>query len=146
MTIEEKAKAYDEALNKARKHHDSKYHPDMGPGGVYLNNADLEELFPELRESEDERINKAIFKALSKKDARDILLAEGIQVSDALAYLEKQKDHLRESAKMVERESMDGKALLHTADKSYRIGYRDGFNAKMPVMPPEWSEEDERIC
>ena len=44
------------------------------------------------KESEDERINKAIFKALSKKDAREVLLAEGIQVSDALAYLEKQKE------------------------------------------------------
>ncbi len=44
----------------------------------------------ELKESEDERIGKAIFQALSKKDARDVLLANGIQVSDALAWLEKQ--------------------------------------------------------
>lgn len=60
MTIEEKARAYDEALEKARKHYNSKYHPSEGPSGVYLNNADLEEIFPALKESEDERMMEAI--------------------------------------------------------------------------------------
>lgn len=44
-----------------------------------------------VEQSKDERINRAIFKALSKKEARDVLRNEHIQVSDALAYLEKQK-------------------------------------------------------
>lgn len=63
---------------------------------IYQTDAEKEALgtlIPELKESEDERIRKAIFKALSKKDARDVLLAEGVQVSEALAYLEKQKEH-----------------------------------------------------
>ena len=49
-------------------------------------------IFPELAESEGERIRKGIFKALSKKDARDVLISQGIEVSDALAWLEKQGD------------------------------------------------------
>lgn len=50
----------------------------------------VDEYFPSIKKNDDERIRKAIFKALSKKDARDVLLANGIQVSDALAWLEKQ--------------------------------------------------------
>ena len=50
----------------------------------------IEEIFPELAESEDEKIRKGIFKALSKKDARDVLISQGVEVSDALAWLEKQ--------------------------------------------------------
>ena len=46
----------------------------------------------EPKESEDERIRKAIFKALSKKEAHDVILAEHIEISDALAWLEKQKE------------------------------------------------------
>ena len=49
----------------------------------------------EPKESEDERIKKAIFQALSKKDAREVLLANGLQVSDALAWLEKQGEYLK---------------------------------------------------
>jgi hypothetical protein len=40
--------------------------------------------------SEDERINTAIFKALSKKDARDVLKECGVDVGDALDYLKRQ--------------------------------------------------------
>ena len=40
--------------------------------------------------SEDERINTAIFKALSKKDARDVLKECGVEVGDALDYLKRQ--------------------------------------------------------
>ena len=66
---------------------------------------------------EDERINKAIFKALSKKDARDVLLAEGVQVSDALAYLEKQKE-----------ENHDGKKWIYEDDyhKDMERCFNDG--------------------
>ena len=48
LTIEQKAQRYDEALNKAR----DLYMPS--------DSALLEEIFPELTESEDERIRKAI--------------------------------------------------------------------------------------
>ena len=78
--------AYKNALERAKqiKH-------DVQNIGCKMDADMLDIIFPELRESEDEKVRKAIFKALSKKDARDILLECGVQVSDALAYLEKQK-------------------------------------------------------
>ena len=86
MTTEEKARAYDEALEKARKHYNSKYHPSEGPSGVYLNNADLEEIFPVLKESEDERIRKELVAVLE-----DLILPDD-QRRRFLAYLERQKE------------------------------------------------------
>ena len=47
----EKAKAYDEALERAKKLHDK---------------IDIEEIFPELKESEDEKIKNAILNHLKK--------------------------------------------------------------------------------
>lgn len=87
-TIEEKAKAYDEAYKVAVELH------NLCKEGTQtaFHRANLETMFPELAESEDERIMKSIFKALSKKDARDVLISQGIKVSDALAWLERQSE------------------------------------------------------
>ena len=49
MTEKEKAKAYDEAIGRAKK--------------LYSNKI-IEEIFPELKESEDERIKGAILNGL----------------------------------------------------------------------------------
>ena len=55
MTTEQKAKAYDEAIEKI------KYVMDRGVEPI-LNKADLQSIFPELKESEDEKIRKEIMK------------------------------------------------------------------------------------
>ena len=52
MTQEEKAKAYDEALEKARKYRDEEGFTEM------------EDVFPELRESEDERMLHQVLRYL----------------------------------------------------------------------------------
>ena len=93
MTTEEKARAYDKAFEKAKKKYNSKYHPSEGPSGVYLNNADLEDIFPELKESENERIGNIIYCIVrDNKEVKRILEDNGVSVDNALAYLEKQKD------------------------------------------------------
>ena len=56
MTQEEKAKAYDEALERAKKVH--KYSSDIAEIKR------MEEIFPELLESEDERIKKELISFL----------------------------------------------------------------------------------
>lgn len=53
MTIEQKAKAYDKAIEKI------KYVMEHGISQT-LNKEDLEDIFPELKESEDERISREI--------------------------------------------------------------------------------------
>ena len=55
--MEEKAKAYDRAIKRARKWHDDQ-HITIGLKG------NLEDIFPELKESEDERIRKDILSFL----------------------------------------------------------------------------------
>ena len=80
-TIEEKAKAYDEALKRARQKIDA---------GLFTED-DLSYIFPALRESEDERSRKWILE----------FLYDGLQKADpqfkeqfktSIAYLEKQKE------------------------------------------------------
>lgn len=80
MTIEEKAKRYDEAFQIAKN-----------VWRFSSNNAEImrmEELFPELRESEDEKVRKALLRFHAS--TIDI---DGIQGKEILAWLEKQGEH-----------------------------------------------------
>ena len=73
LSIEEKAKAYDEALKRAIKHHDK--------DGLTLEQYEtIDIIFPELKESKDERIRKEIINYIKT----------GTYHKDWLAWLEKQ--------------------------------------------------------
>ena len=79
MTEKEKAKAYDEALEKASAaHKDEDRHLK----------ATLERIFPELKESEDERIKKAIIEFFESED--DNATYSLVRKKDIIAWLEKQ--------------------------------------------------------
>ena len=83
MTEKEKAEAYDEALKKASAaHKDEDKHLK----------ATLERIFPELKESEDEKIKNAILNHLKKMwgNCQDDVC--GVHVEDAIAWLERQGD------------------------------------------------------
>lgn len=90
MTTEEKAKAYDGALELARANHKFyKEHTDCDEH--FHNNVKLlEAIFPELRESEDERIRQALighFRTLPYE-----LSVNGFSKEKFIAWLEKQKE------------------------------------------------------
>ena len=122
MTQEQKAKAYDEALEWMRK---------VYPTLTGADKEDAEHYFPEL--SEDERIRLFICDLITRIFwGRDW----NISKKDCLAYLEKQKEQ-----KPVEN---GGKELLYVSNKSYNIGYRDGKRAA-EQKPAEWSEKDEEM-
>lgn len=100
MTTEEKAKAYDEAIERAKKFHT----PDSNNSNL---KAVLELIFPKLAESEDERIRRAIVLGVRRcADAGSIfgtiISNEGVNYSEVLAWLERQKDLFRGSTEMVE--------------------------------------------
>ena len=79
MTDKEKAKAYDEALKKASAaHKDDDRHLK----------ATLERIFPELKESEDEKIKKAIIEFFESED--DNATYSLVRKKDIIAWLEKQ--------------------------------------------------------
>ena len=123
MTQEQKAKAYDEALEKARKYRDEEGFTEM------------EDLFPELAGCEDERIRKVLIHIVKSACSKYGIKYIGDKITEEmlLAYLEKQKP--------VEN---SGKELLYVSNKSYNIGYRDG-KREAEQKTAEWSEDDERI-
>ena len=78
MTEKEKAEAYDEAIERAKK---------------LYGNGIIEEIFPELKESKDKKIREAILKGLIDcRDAPDLGWSNfgGIHIDDCIAWLEKQ--------------------------------------------------------
>ena len=89
LTIEQKAQRYDEAIQRA---HDFCKRWD----GIEVDNSTLvikevKEIFPELKEREDERIRKALIRAF--KSLNTIKVWSGIEHTDIIAWLEKQGSH-----------------------------------------------------
>jgi len=83
LSIEEKAKAYDEALEKAK----ALYKTAEPMSGC---NVILETLFPELKESEDEKMRKTLIAYLKKFSETDSLEPAEINLKKYIAWLEKQ--------------------------------------------------------
>ena len=84
LSIEEKAKAYDESKARMKVAWDSN-RCTLG----FMN-----EIFPELKESKDEKIRKAIYNALKYLESEqswDFL--DDVDILDAYAWLEKQDSH-----------------------------------------------------
>lgn len=79
MTTEQKAKAYDEALEKAKIWQNHLYETNDKDYADELNY-----IFPELKESEDERIRKAIISYISHGQHC------GVSNANMIAWLEKQ--------------------------------------------------------
>ena len=147
MTQEEKAKAYDEALERA-KSFQQKY------GGNYAGY-----IFPELAESEDERVIKALETFINQPEIADKITFEAR--IGWLAWLEKQKEslHIPESCKEnADSFTSEGERIrkeLIDAFSAYDI--ESSWNG-IPVSsviawlekqkeqkPAEWSEEDEKM-
>jgi len=84
LSIKEKAKAYDEVVNKLKGF-------IMQGVDPLITRADVQDFFPELAESEDEKIRKAIYSALTYLERELSWDALGsVDILDAYAWLEKQ--------------------------------------------------------
>lgn len=99
-----------------------------------LINTKIKEAFeffaPELRESEDERIRKALV-IMMKVPRKGIFEAQGITKEQALAYLEKPKEPI---------DPFDTKLFQDGVKEGRRLERED---IKKEQKPAEWSEEDE---
>ena len=104
MTIEDKAKAYDGALERAKKLH-----------GKYCINNVLESLFPELKESEDEKIRKEIINYF-KCQSRDEPSRKNIH-NKWIVWLEKQGEQKLLIEKLPEEMKTIGKSLGFTTQE-----------------------------
>lgn len=86
MNTEQKARAYDRAIKRAKKWYDA--NTNEGYRGIF------EDIFPELKESEDEKVKRILHSISSKMSShlREIFTEEEFQCFDAWsnAWLEKQ--------------------------------------------------------
>lgn len=152
MTQEEKAKAYDEALDRAKKELQTCGSTDCDAARQIFR------FFPTLRESEDERIRKALINHFKSHSS---LVGEnwnGIECDDILAYLEKQKE--QKTIKMEVYEVGKGTTICgqdYKCKKDYKEGNcwyikdviyhcgRDGYltdqNGVSWSCTPEWFNE-----
>ena len=97
MTVKEKAKRYDEALEIARQY----WNDRVMPIGT---NFKLERMFPELKESENERIRNFISNELACLRATEGKGSDRYkELTNAIAWLEKQGD-LYEQIKKLKKE------------------------------------------
>lgn len=83
LSTEEKAKAYDEALERAREWYNDP-HITIGLKG------NLEDIFPELKESKDEKVRKRLIDLIYKVYANTSYIT-CVEHEDMLAWLEKQE-------------------------------------------------------
>ena len=112
LAIQEKAKAYDEALARANEMIKSM----TNIGGVAKVD-DIQHIFPELKESEDERMIQ-YFKDLAPFDNADELYEKyGFSHKDAIAWLEKQGE--QEEPQVYETE--DGKIITYSETDGYKF-------------------------
>ena len=134
MTQEEKAKAYDEALNQAKFYH--------GNCPSEPERKKLEKMFPVLCESEDERIRKRLieyFEGFRMGNAE--VKWEGLTVQEVLAWLEKRKEQkpLPPFDEMSPEEKMNHPLYLEGFDTG-----RDVQKVFDEQKPAEWSAKGRR--
>lgn len=121
MTEKEKAKAYDEALERAKKLHDK---------------IDIKEIFPEPKESDDVKIKTAIinhFKNMWGNCQDDVC---GVHVEDAIDWIEKQGEQAKNDTFFTEEEKQklfDGIFKLFGEIKEN--GYKETKTLEKQVKP-----------
>lgn len=99
------------------------YYKGQAEGLEYVKNI-IYQQFPELQESEDERIMKAISAAICGTTAEKVLEANGVKLVDALAYLEKQKDpHYTKRNALFDKcvENCDPEVMKTVSDEVYEM-------------------------
>lgn len=93
MTTEEKAKAYDEAIKKAKEIKEKIVYSHLSTESCKAGSEYIDTTIPELAESKDEKIMKAILIYLDWLDGRKDCQPKGdYTIRDMIAYLEKQKE------------------------------------------------------
>ncbi len=131
LTIEEKAKAYDEALSRA----ESLYDNESSSADTLIA---CEAIFPELQESNDEKIRKALINIFSTHKDYEIFF--GISVENIVTWLEKQKN--TDVLDKEEREFADNVDLYR---KDMDEFYKKGYNAGREAEKQYWIEKQVSI-
>lgn len=167
LTIEEKAKRYDEAIETARKLNNGEGVPAPPNWTAY------EVMFPELKESEDDRIRKALidivnarcelYKGITKEmflvwlekqgepaelsEEEQNKFAKGVLTSCALSFIDYLDAHKYEGKMCVsngECEDIENAFRNAMWDRLHRY-YCKYIEKQGEQKPAEWSDEDEKM-
>ena len=84
LSVEEKAKRYDDVVSKLERFMAQGVNP-------LITRADVQDFFPELAEPEDERIRKRLLEYFKSFTSETFF--NGVPTNDAIAWLEKQGEH-----------------------------------------------------
>jgi hypothetical protein len=139
LSIEEKAKAYDEAIKKA----EVLYKTAEPMSGC---NVLLETVFPELKESEDERIRKALRERIIRYDPNNEILIkeEGISQRQFIAWLEKQGEHakFRDSIQVGDKVTRNQDGVLVNLSQLKRVAKKDEKQSEQEVSVVDFKAKD----
>ena len=128
LSIEEKAKAYDEALERAKQ---------LPKISVAYDRFTIERIFPELSESEDEKIRKALVRF--HKSTIDV---DGIKGEEIVAWLEKQGE--KKATDKVEPKFHEGDWVVYKNDICQIVKREEGCNKLVTVFGIEKELVNER--
>ena len=107
----------------------------------------IEEIFPELKESEDERIRKELIEHIKANQWADYVLFQKFSPDDVIAWLEKQEsvEEIVERCKdsWYNEGKIAGMAEGLSDDIKYQQGWHDALE-KQGEQNPAWSKEDEK--
>lgn len=131
MTQEEKAKAYDEAIERAKEVYDA-YRFSMDTSN--FNPTDIEYIFPQLAESEDEKIRKWLYDYIERVGRT--WGKQPFHYEQILAWLERQKEQ-----KPAEWSEEDEIIFQHCLVILHDYGYDDWFKSICSQPKQEWDEE-----
>ena len=108
----------------------------------------IESIFPELKESEDDRIRKELIEHIKANQWADYVLFQKFSPDDVIAWLEKQKSVEEIVARCKDSWYNEGKiagmAEGLSDDEKYQQGWHDAIE-KQGEQNHAWSKEDERM-
>ena len=138
-------KKYNEALERAKA-----ILCNLGEGASSIR--DIETIFPELAESEDERMKKAIVHVLYENYS-DAAVIEGVEIAEIIAWLEKQKKPENVSASTMcpscwaEEPSLQ-KGQKKSLSERFRPDYRLEKNKAIGILEDylKWAVSSEEEC
>ena len=136
MTQEEKARAYDEALERAKKEWSNNL------DNAYKNYRErLEIIFPELKESDDEKIRKALLEYFGEEC--DTATINGIYCYKIYDWLKKQNEH-KSIDKVIKPKFHEGEWVVYKNDICQIVKREEGCNKLVTVFGIEKELVNER--
>ena len=137
LSIEEKARRYDEAKYIMKEYLES------GIAGVIAENT-IKKAFPELAESENERIRKALI-TFFNRFPYDSIEAAGTNAKEAIAWLEKQDKKPTEIRETKPKDISEFLNRLNTVEQEFLLEHIAKIREldKEEQNPADWSKEDD---